>query len=267
MPSSHSSVLRAASRPRDGCAHALALHVSGAQLLPYATEGDNVDPELVERMEAEVRELTGVGLEDLLNPSKVVNYERERLLLEAELANTALDAARRDEAQTRLTKVTKELYAEKRTVFRGWLKGVFIGQALLAIALGGLAAFDAFPVYTIDISLRALGFWSFWLFVIPSLRARRPKGWEKVREPPPPSLPAAPAARRGERAAQCLWPPTRPRPCRPLLIPSRRQPPSCFPCARSRPRCCCARCLCATRARARPCAHSWPSIMPSSAPP
>jgi len=150
------------------------------ELLPYATEGDNVDPELVERMEREVRELTGVGLEDLLNPSKVVNYERERLLLEAELSSTALDAARREEAQTRLTKVTRELNAEKRTVFRGWLKGVFVGQAVIAIVVGGLAAFDAFPVYTIDISLRALGFWSFWLFVIPSLRARRPKGWEKL---------------------------------------------------------------------------------------
>ena len=36
--------------------------------------------------------------------------------------------------------------------------------------------FDTFPTVTIDISLRALGFWSFWLFIIPSLRARRPRG-------------------------------------------------------------------------------------------
>ena len=40
--------------------------------------------------------------------------------------------------------------------------------------------FDAFPTVTLDISLRALGFWSFWLFIIPSLRARRPRGWEKL---------------------------------------------------------------------------------------
>ena len=32
----------------------------------------------------------------------------------------------------------------------------------------------------IDISFRHFGFWSFWLFVIPSLRARRPRGWEKL---------------------------------------------------------------------------------------
>jgi len=76
--------------------------------------------------------------------------------------------------------VEKQLYSEKRTVFAGWLKGLFIGQAVIAVALGGVAAFDAFPWFTIDISLRALGFWSFWLFIIPSLRARRPRGWEKV---------------------------------------------------------------------------------------
>ena len=64
-------------------------------------------------------------------------------------------------------------------MFAGWLKGLFIGQAVIAVVLGGVAAFDAFPWFTIDISLRALGFWSFWLFIIPSLRARRPKGWEK----------------------------------------------------------------------------------------
>lgn len=28
--------------------------------------------------------------------------------------------------------------------------------------------------------LQALGFWSYWLFIIPSLRARRPRGWEKL---------------------------------------------------------------------------------------
>merc|ERR1719199_1447793 len=49
-----------------------------------------------------------------------------------------------------------------------------------SIVLGGFAAYDAFPTVTIDLSLQALGFWSFWLFIIPSLRARRPRGWEKV---------------------------------------------------------------------------------------
>jgi len=138
-----------------------------------------VDPELVDRVNDEVFALTGVGLEDLLNPSKVVNYERERILLEEQLASCT-DAEERSELSKRLTKVEAQLYSEKRTVFSGALKAVFVVQALTAIALGGVAAFDAFPTVTIDISLRALGFWSFWLFIIPSLRARRPRGWEKL---------------------------------------------------------------------------------------
>ena len=37
-----------------------------------ATEEGNVDPELVARIEAEIFELTGSQLEDLLNPSKAI---------------------------------------------------------------------------------------------------------------------------------------------------------------------------------------------------
>jgi len=144
-----------------------------------ATDEGNVDPELVAAVEAEVFALTGVGLEDLLNPSKVVNYERERILL-GEQIEQAQDAGERADLEARLDKVEKQLYSEKRTVFRGWLKNVFVGQALIALGLSGVAVYDAFPWFTIDISLRALGFWSFWLFIIPSLRARRPRGWEKV---------------------------------------------------------------------------------------
>lgn len=149
------------------------------EILPFATEDGNVDPELVERVDAEIFELTGVGLDDLLNPSKVVNYEREKILLNTQLGECT-DAAEREELQARLSKLEKQLYSEKRTVFSGWLKAVFVGQALIATVLGGVAAFDAFPTVTIDISLQALGFWSFWLFIIPSLRARRPRGWEKL---------------------------------------------------------------------------------------
>lgn len=149
-----------------------------SELMPMATEEGNVSPELVERVNAEVMALTGVGLDDLLNPSKVVNYEREVILLTEQIA-AASSTNEREELQKRLDKVSKQLYSEKRTVFAGWLKGLFIGQAVIAVVLGGVAAFDAFPWFTIDISLRALGFWSFWLFIIPSLRARRPKGWEK----------------------------------------------------------------------------------------
>lgn len=149
------------------------------ELMPMATEDGNVDPELVDRVDAEVFELTGVGLADLLNPSKVVNYEREVILLGQQIAECNEPDAR-EELEARLSKVSKQLYSEKRTVFAGWLKNLFVGQAAIAVVLGGISAFDVWPWFTIDLSLRALGFWSFWLFIIPSLRARRPKGWEKV---------------------------------------------------------------------------------------
>ena len=175
------------------------------ELMPMAADEGNIDPEIVERMDAEVRALTGVALEDLLNPSTVVNLERERILTEAELG-AAADGAERAELQEKLDKIETRLAAEKRTVFRGWLKNLFIGQSLLAIAISGLMVYDAIPGVQLDLSLRALGFWregpspaaggaaprtnpplpplprrrrSYWLFVIPSLRARRPRGWEK----------------------------------------------------------------------------------------
>jgi len=149
-----------------------------AELLPGRTEEGSVDPEIVARMDAEVQAISGVNLEDLLNPSKVVNLERERLILEPQIASCT-NTEEKAELEKKMDKIEKQLYSEKRAVFRGWLKNVFIGQAIFAVVLGGVAAFDAFPTVTIDISLRALGFWSYWLFVIPSLRARRPKGWEK----------------------------------------------------------------------------------------
>jgi len=148
------------------------------ELLPKASPGENVDTEIVSRMEEEVMQLTGVGLEGLLNPSKVVNLERDRLLLTADLEECQ-DSKDRAEKERRLEKIEKQLYSEKRTVFRSWLKNVFVGQSAIALVLGGFASFDAFPGVTLDLSLRALGFWSYWLFVIPSLRARRPTGWEK----------------------------------------------------------------------------------------
>mmetsp|Transcript_22428 Transcript_22428/g.48973 ORF Transcript_22428/g.48973 Transcript_22428/m.48973 type:complete len:330 (+) Transcript_22428:22-1011(+) len=150
------------------------------ELLPFvqSTEEGNIDPELVARIDAEVLQLTGVPLDDLLNPSKVVNLERDRILCLAELAKS-LPEAERVELQAKLDKVEQDLYREKRTVFRGWLKAVFIVQSLIAIVASGIFVYDAVPGVSLDLSLRALGFWSYWLFVIPSLRARRSRGWEK----------------------------------------------------------------------------------------
>jgi len=129
-------------------------------------------------MDEEVRQLTGVSLDDLLNPSKVVNLERERLLCEQELA-AGPEGEAREALEAKLAKVEQDLFREKRTVFRGWLKNLFIGQSLIAILVSGLLVYDAIPGVSLDLSIRALGFWSYWLFIIPSLRARRPRGAEK----------------------------------------------------------------------------------------
>jgi hypothetical protein len=150
------------------------------ELLPALnkdSEGD-VEPEIVQRVSDEVRALTGVELDDLLNPSKVVNGERRKVFLVAELA-AASNADERAVLQEELDKLEETLFREKRTVFRGWLKNLFIGQAVLGVIGSGLLAYDALPTGHVDLAFRALGFWSFWLFTIPSLRARRPKGWEK----------------------------------------------------------------------------------------
>ena len=74
------------------------------ELMPFVAQPDdgNVDPSIVERMEREVKELTGVDLEDLLNPSKVVNLELERLKLEAELADFCGDAEEREKLEAKL---------------------------------------------------------------------------------------------------------------------------------------------------------------------
>ena len=39
--------------------------------------------------------------------------------------------------------------------------------------------FDWFYSYNMDISIQVLGYWFWWLFIVPSLRSRRPKGPEK----------------------------------------------------------------------------------------
>jgi hypothetical protein len=63
---------------------------------------------------------------------------------------------------------------------RGWLKNLFLGQSLVAVVLSGVAAYDNVPgVDNLPLPLQAFAFWSFWMFTIPSLRARKPGKVEK----------------------------------------------------------------------------------------
>ena len=91
--------------------------------------------------------------------------------------------------RAKITKKEKDLAMERRSVFRGWLKNVFLGQAVLSMALSFVMAthpdvlfgsFDWFNnVSNMDTSIKVLGFWWWWLFIVPSLRSRRPTGMEK----------------------------------------------------------------------------------------
>ena len=106
-------------------------------LMPLNEEAEgNVEPELVARVQQEVRDLTGVELEDLLNPSKVVNLEREKIVKGRELASCT-DAEVRAELEARLEKIDGDLFREKRTVFQGWLKALFISQSVISLVLSG----------------------------------------------------------------------------------------------------------------------------------
>jgi len=159
------------------------------------------------RIDAQIRLDMGVGLDDLLNPAKVVNLERDLYNLRIELANLTsteiednpinsdtsyFDGGGGGEAADRIRKMIEKkegnLFVEQRSVFRGWLKNVFLAQAILSLGLSWVmvtnpstlfGGFDAFTRYDLDAPIRALGFWWWWLFIVPSLRSRRPGGAEK----------------------------------------------------------------------------------------
>jgi hypothetical protein len=139
--------------------------------------------------------------------TQVVNLERDLYNLRSELAtltgatidsNTPLTTNQADaggggeEAEAiraKITKKEKDLAMERRSVFRGWLKNVFLGQAIFSMGLSLVMAtnpdvlFGSFDWYNnvsnMDTSIKVLGFWWWWLFIVPSLRSRRPTGMEK----------------------------------------------------------------------------------------
>jgi hypothetical protein len=176
--------------------------------LPAQGDLTSDDP-FVQAIDASIQRDIGVSLEELLNPAKVVNLERDLYVSRLQLAEltgqttptsaTTLTTADcdggggGDEAESLRKVIQKkeaDLLVERRSVFRGWLKNVFLVQAVLSFALSFVMAtqpatlFGSFswynnPQYNMDISISVLGYWWWWLFVIPSLRSRRPKGNEK----------------------------------------------------------------------------------------
>mmetsp|Transcript_37192 Transcript_37192/g.57125 ORF Transcript_37192/g.57125 Transcript_37192/m.57125 type:complete len:357 (+) Transcript_37192:117-1187(+) len=184
--------------------------VGWAQPLEGDEEMTSDDP-FVKTIDASIQNDFGVSLDDLLNPAKVVNLERDLFNLRAELASlTGKDSLEnnnskmtRDEydgggggqdadaIRKTIDKKEKDLNIERRAVFRGWLKNVFLGQAVVSFVLSWFMATDPtvlligdgaktfFLQNRLDMPVRVLGFWWWWLFIVPSLRSRRPGATEK----------------------------------------------------------------------------------------
>eukprot|EP00624_Nannochloropsis_granulata_P001320 evm.model.NODE_16421_length_6325_cov_27.414228.3 len=142
-------------------------------------KGISEDDPMVQRIRDEVLRETGVELDQLLNPSKVVNLEFDLINLRNE-RDTTNDNQALAKLEKQIEKKETQLATEKRLVMRGWLKNLFLGQSLLAVALSGVVVYDALPGFDhLPLPVRAFAFWSFWMFTIPSLRARRPGQTEK----------------------------------------------------------------------------------------
>jgi len=121
----------------------------------------------------------GVDLEQLLSPMKAIRLytEIQEKKKELEETNSAED---RSKIQAEIEEASSKLAVEKANVMRKELKTVFLVQSLLSIVISGMLATDHFPLQPhLPIAAQALGFWTIWLFTVPSLRARKPSGQEK----------------------------------------------------------------------------------------
>jgi hypothetical protein len=168
------------------------------------------DDPFVQAINAGIQRDMGVDLEELLNPAKVVNLERDLYTLRVnlaeqtkqdisgitdtplttELADGGGGGEYADSLRKSITKKEASLTIERRSVFRGWLKNIFLGQAIISFGLSYVMATDPAALFgsfdwflnkqnNMDIAISVLGYWWWWLFVVPSLRSRRPKGFEK----------------------------------------------------------------------------------------
>ena len=149
--------------------------LSASDLGDYDLSEDEL---LVQRVAQEVMSESGVELDQLINPGKVVNLERDLAKLEIELSACS-DTTRIEEINEIIDKKQKTLFIEKRSVMRGWLKNLFVCQSIISgiISLG--MVYDAYPNIDLPLPIKVLGFWMWWLFIIPSLRARKPANAEK----------------------------------------------------------------------------------------
>jgi hypothetical protein len=145
---------------------------TGAELSPE----EMYDP-VAARVRQELAE-QGISLDDLLDAGKVVSLTRELDELTAKLEAGAGTEKDVEILERRAAVLRAKLVTGKRQVMQQWLKQLFLAQAGVFIVLGGLLSSNHFPgVAEVPLVGQALGFWMTWLFVIPSLRAR--KGLQK----------------------------------------------------------------------------------------
>jgi len=128
---------------------------------------------LIERINAEVLAECGVELDQLINPSKVVNLERDIINLTEQLSLSG--DVEKEQIQNKIDKKRSTLAIEKRAVMRNWLKNLFVGQSVLAAVISFLMVYNIVPGYEGNLPLagQVLGFWMWWLFIIPSLRCTK----------------------------------------------------------------------------------------------
>lgn len=112
----------------------------------------------------------GIRLAQLLNPAKVVGLQREILDLESFLQQDNIEERVRTIKQRALERKRASIASEKHQVMQQWLMNLFLAQSIVAMLVSMALVYNAVPGYSAPLSMQALGFWSWWLFVIPSLR-------------------------------------------------------------------------------------------------
>lgn len=136
------------------------------------------DSELIQRLNQEIFSEMGVELEQLINPSKVVNLERDLIKLERQkLQLTNQGEIEKIDEQIAKKKSTSAI--ERRSIMQGWLKNLFIFQSVLSGVASLGMVYNSIPGYEAPLPIQVLGFWMWWLFIVPSLRARKPSNEEK----------------------------------------------------------------------------------------
>ena len=138
--------------------------------LDQENEEDEIDEEqLINRLNQEIMAEMGVELDQLINPSKVVNLERDLIKLEKQRLKTS-DSKELQIIDESILKKKGLQASERRAVMRGWLKQLFVFQSLVAVLASLGMVYNVIPGYDLPLPLQVLGFWMWWLFIIPSLR-------------------------------------------------------------------------------------------------